>query len=289
MSILVVIEDPLRNRQYERALRDGVPLGAELVRLFPDGIDGPWRVYRNNVMEGNEVAALDLMREATNAATVYILVRGPGAAVAVFEFFKTLAIAILLQAVVYFLTPNPRKPLKTTQPEYADSPNNLISAQTNQLRPGARVPELLGRVRSYPDLLVVPSETSAKTTQTTRQLFRVGVGKYHLGPATAKLGDTPTGAINGTSWFPYDPGDVVDDFPLVRSAGEVNDISLITEGDTIISGGNTTFAATGKTATTTDRIPGLPAGVPITISATNFNNRQFATVSVPLDSQTTGP
>src|SRR5262252_7243281 len=98
---------------------------------------------------------------------------------------KNLFLALALAA----LTPKPRR-IRRDDPDTI-SPNNIIAGQTNTLRPGARVPDILGRVRCYPDLLCNPVDVYNESNQTIGQMFVIGVGDYDYDEASVKLGDTP--------------------------------------------------------------------------------------------------
>jgi len=283
MSELTVISDPIRCERKTYPLREGETLAHALMRLWPTGLDGGWRIYRDAVHEDNEIAALDLRYVSVLPGEVYLIVRSMAGQPTMILLAKNLFLALALAA----LTPKPRR-IRRDDPDTI-SPNNIIAGQTNTLRPGARVPDILGRVRCYPDLLCNPVDVYNESNQTIGQMFVIGVGDYDYDEASVKLGDTPLSSIVGSDINVYKSGEEVPPFYVLKTSREVQEVSLLT-GDTgaVVIKGDTDFVASSKQMKTQQPIS-VPKGQPIQITGTFFNNAVFWVDGVPPITQTAPP
>ena len=293
MPHLVVLSDPIKCERTDYVLRDGETLAAALMRLWPRGLDGAWRIYRDTVCEENELAALELPYVVALEGESYLIVRemaGPAlGALKLVELLQLIAVNMAFTIAASALGPKAPKH-RSDDPDLV-SPNNQIAAQTNTLRPGARVPELLGRVRAYPDLLCSPVDVYNEASQTIGQMFVLGKGAYEPDEikATAKLGETPLSSIEKADLDVYLPGVDIPPFYVIKNSREVNDVSLL-GGNTGAVGiaGEVDFIAAGKIMRTQERLP-FAVGRPIRISDTFFNNAFFWVNAVPPESDTTPP
>lgn len=283
----LIVTDAFRERETF-ALVEGATLAIELMRLFPEKIEGPWKLYAHCVDEGCEVNAADMPTWKVESGDTYYLVRLPGTGV---EFWVNFAITLLLTAASRLFMPKPRR-VPLSQSETRESGTNQLAAQTNVLRPGARVPDILGRLRVYPDLLTYPAEQwTWPNAQRIVQWFTIGVGEYEV--ANLKLGETPMEAIEGTSSERFPPGTPVA-ITAIKSAPTVDNLSL----DSVVSGGdvpasNIQFIAATKTLRSPERIS-LVLGAPINIRGTLYNGdappgKDFFVVGLPPADQIAGP
>lgn len=288
MPRLIVISDSLSREIETLELHEGETLAAALMRLFPEGLAGRWGLYSREVCESYRIEPVEMEDWHVKAGDSFTLVRMPGADPI---FWANLGMTLLLSAVVKLFTPRPRRNT-STQSETRESGTTQIAGQSNVLRPGARVPEILGRLRVYPDLLSNAIERwTWPNSQNIRQFFVVGAGDYEL--ANAKLGDTPLAQIASTSSVRYRPGDPVD-VVACRTAPTIDNLSL----DATMSGGtvpasNIQFVGATKQLISPERLS-LIAGVPINVTGTLNNGtappgKDFFVEGVPSDSQTTGP
>jgi hypothetical protein len=268
MSHLIVINDSISGEREQLDLYCGESLASNLRRHWPGGIPGPWRIYRDAVGTSNEIAALDLPRVVVAPFQVYVLTRGTAADPA--SFFINLAISLALSYISTLLVRKPQPPFRRAA-EDRESGNNQLAAQSNQVRLGGRVPELLGTVRSYPDLLCYPIEEYWQRTQNILQYFVVGLGDHQIPADLVKLGDSPVTQIGNATAHVFHPGESLPALPCLRESPEVAGISLNPDGDTVTPVTDAVFDAATKTMTTTEYID-LEAETPITIASTSFNN-----------------
>jgi len=289
---LLVLSDPIKCERSLHPLRVGETLAHALMRLWPEGFEGSWRIYRDCVDEDNELAAVDLPYIAVLASDHYLLVRdmaGPAVAGAGFAaMMESFAISLAFSLAMQVFTPKPPRH-RPDDPERI-SPNNQIAGQGNALRPGARVPDLLGTVRAYPDLLCMPVDVYNETSQTIGQMFVLGMGSYDVPEDGKKLGETPIPRLLSADLDVFQPGEEVPPFFVLKISREVGDVPLLAEQvDVVPISGEVDFAAGPKTMTTLVPLP-LGVGRPITISGgTFFNNAAFWVNAVPPDSQTAPP
>lgn len=278
MSQLVVIHDTFTGTREHIDLYCGESLASNFRRLWPNGIRGPWRVYRGVAHADNEIAAMELPGVVVAPFQVYVLVRGVGAAAV--PFFINLAIAIGLKIIASFFTPKRRQ---AEEIEAERSPNNALAGQSNQLRAGSRIPQLLGKVRAYPDLLCAPIETWFERQQQIVQWFVLGMGDYAV--TDARLGDTPVSSITGSSAIPFPPGDPDDtltwvpEIQSVRECAEVQSISLDTQDTTAAPVTGVTWTA--PATLTLDTYLSVTVGQFISVSGTLSNSKIFQVTAVP--------
>ena len=285
--MLIVINDPIALERREFPLRTGETLAHALMRLWPRGLTGAWRVYRGEVHETNEIPAVDLPYVVVMPDEIYVVVRELAGAVAFAAFIKALpmlAFTLFTSLAAAALTPK----LKTykADPDFI-SPNNMIAGQSNSLRPGARVPDILGRVRAFPDLLCNPVDVYNETQQTIGQMFVLGMGAYEV--TEPKLGETPLASIRSADLDVYLPGEEVPPFYVLKASREVGDVSLLGESiDAVPVAGDTDFVAATKEMRTQEPLA-VGVGRPIRITGTFFNNGVRWVNAIPPASQTTPP
>jgi hypothetical protein len=85
----------------------------------------------------------------------------------------------------------------------ATSSNNQLSDRTNKERIGERIPDIVGRVRSIPDLLSVPYHIFINNTEVEYSYMCIGRGEYTISDVRDDL--TPLHDINGSSIEVYKP------------------------------------------------------------------------------------
>ena len=206
MPRLLVINDTIARELESLELLEGETLAAALRRLFPEGLENPWSLYAGQgANESLRVSLIEMQDWPVMAGDVFTLVRPVTGAAA--PFFINLALSLVLGALVKLFTPKPRRN-SSTQSEQRESGTTQLAGQTNVLRPGARVPDILGRLRVYPDLLTAAIERWFwPNSQNIVQFFVMGAGDYEI--EQAKLGDTPLAQIADTSIIRFRPGDPV--------------------------------------------------------------------------------
>lgn len=102
-------------------------------------------VFDGDACEENEISRTDKMRTATDVSVMEI----PGAVIA--PYLVQIIIAVVVAVAVTLLTPSPDAlgNLNRTQ----SSPNNELSDRTNKYRPNQRIVDIIGKVKSIPDII----------------------------------------------------------------------------------------------------------------------------------------
>ncbi len=121
------------------------------------------------------------------------------------------------------------------------SPNNQLNAQTNIARSGQAIPYIVGRVRSYPDLISEPVLEFVNNRLEITEQFLIGTGSHLLEDprqAEASISD-----IDGTTVTFFQPGE----FPTTAPLESFNAINI--DGQSVFAPNEE--GLDGDTATTT--------------------------------------
>lgn len=285
MARLIVLRDPLRGVREWHTLDEGRTLADELRRLYPDGFGASWNLYKSETLREGALDPAEHERLNVEGGATYIVTVRPLAGFDLVAFAWSIVASLIMSGITYLLTPKPRTSTATAE-ESKESPNNKIAGQSNQLRAGARVPDILGRVRSYPDLLTAPVERWYwPHTQSIVQHFVIGRGAYQM--SERRLGETLFTSIDGISWADFAPGDTVSAVQAIRIAPNVDGISLVAQ-DSATTASGVTFNAAAKTVSSSARI-GIVTGKPYFVTGTLNNTADFWITSEPAPDQSVGP
>lgn len=107
-----------------------------------------------------------------------------------------------------------------------DSPNNNLSAQTNQARPYQAIPDILGEPRPYPDLTGEATQEyiqkeKGQAQKTITQLMVISMEKYEVDEVYTS--DTLLSQIGGT-YTVYQPVNGVATVPVVNETFSINEV-----------------------------------------------------------------
>lgn len=281
MAELIVIRDPLRGERRRLTMTRGAIVADELRRLFPDGIAGRWELYAGEVhpdcylpIPSHESLVVDDDR--------YVLVQRPAGPMFVPILIATL-VSTALSLIISWLNPRPKSPPGANEDQ--PSANNILAGQTNQLRAGGRVPDILGAVRAYPDLLTAPIEQWTEKTQSLQQFMVLGVGDYSI--ASAQLGETPLANISGAILNLYATTTTTPAIPAVKVSPEISSMALSVDAAQALTTG-ATFTASSKQMSTTSYVP-IIVGQLIRIDQTTSNNAVFEVTAAAPSSQVSPP
>ena len=281
MAELIVVRDRLRGERRRLTMIRGANLADELVRLFPDGIPGRWELYAG---EAHPDCYLPIPSHPSITVDDdrYVLVQRPTGPQLIPILIATL-VSTALSLVIAWLNPRPKQPPGSSEDQA--SPNNILAGQTNQLRAGARVPDILGAVRCYPDLLTAPIEQWTEKTQSLQQFMVVGVGDYSI--ASTQLGETPLANISGATLAQYATTTTVPAIPCVKVSPEIASMALSVDAAQALTTG-ATFTASSKQLSTTSYIP-ITVGELIRVDQTTSNNGVFEVTAASPSSLTSPP
>lgn len=284
MAELIVVRHLFRpvGKNPPKEVRETLPLKVgesiehNLRALFPHGLQAPWRLYRGEADPEFYLPYMSHLHPVEDDTYVLVILpAGPPAAIFAFAFETAMSLA--LSSLATALATRHRResaPPEREQP----SPNNVLSGQTNVLRPSARVPDILGKVRAYPDLLSAEIATWDGRTQQLEQWFVLGIGDYLV--ELPRLGETAVSSIANAHVKQYAPGDEVPQIRAVKTAPEVNAMSLMTEEGASVGVTGVSFSAAG-TMSMPVAIPSAAVGNLLAIHNTISNDGFFKITSLP--------
>ena len=160
------------------------------------------RLYRGNISEltdctptcKKEIEELEACEDK-----IFFVVYPEGAAAIM---WIQIIVAVVSIAVAFLVKPKiPNTAFRNAQNE---SPNNGLSNRTNQARPNARIPDIFGQVRSYPDLLALPFKFFENNTEYEHAYLSIGRGLFAVDEV--RDGDTKLQDITGVRCAIYDAG-----------------------------------------------------------------------------------
>lgn len=128
----------------------------------------------------------------------YIVVIYPGAAIPMLVWYVVAALAVATLAMVLF---KPKVP--SARNVQSESSNNALANRTNNSRPKARIPDIFGRVRAYPDLIQLAYSFWQDNLQVEETLMCLGRGEYEV--HDVKESDTDVSEVPGEAislWKP---------------------------------------------------------------------------------------
>lgn len=131
----------------------------------------------------------------------YIVVIYPGAAIPMLVWYVAAALAVSVLAMVVL---KPKVPNAASRNVQSESSNNSLANRTNESRPKARIPDIFGTVRAYPDLVQLPYSHWVDNQQVESTLMCLGRGEYDV--RDVKESDTAVSEVPGTAISLWRPG-----------------------------------------------------------------------------------
>ena len=131
---------------------EGPSIRDMIMDKFPDGLPAGARFYHQQVADATELHMRteedhEALEQLEGPVWLVVFPGGPLVIVAIIAVVAAVAAAFLLQ---------PKIPNTATRATSNTSPNNELSARTNKARPNGRIPDIVGKARSTPDLLGEP-------------------------------------------------------------------------------------------------------------------------------------
>ncbi len=213
---------------------------------------------QNDVTPTNKVDEASLHMLAKNNDFDIVCQAGEAATI-----IAVVSLVVSLAMTVYTLLTMP----KNKDSEQGSSNNNLSNPQ-NQQRIGSRIPDILGTVKSIPDLIAPGVNVYENNKQVEEQLMCLGRGYYSV--SDIRDGDTPFDSIEGASISIYDPGvNIVTGVPhtqigdnfnyapfIAKPSKSINDQLLAVPNELAISSTNLYFQYPNLIKSKTGNVPG---------------------------------
>jgi hypothetical protein len=208
---VIIVENPLDSRDWEDfEVEAAIPFMMKHFRTWPggariydmDGVGLDSLLRAGELLTGNGLAARDVTPRDEAGVDRLGTLNGPlVVAVAPADpITAIIAVVAVIVAVVATLLLMPKMPtVNNSQP----SANNTLAGRSNTARPGSRIEDIFGTVRSIPSLLQVPYRTFLNNLELEIAYMCVGRGSYDL--ADVRDGDTALSAIAGAAAHFYGP------------------------------------------------------------------------------------
>lgn len=237
MNTVIIDRDPFEVTGASRStfetddvlglIRRELPEWPTTARLYYESVAAERDITPNSEAD---IAAIGRLPEGTFHVVVY-----PGDPVSI---AVNIIIAVLLSVAAYLLTPKQSAPSAPADRRIDDaSPNNALSARTNQARPNGRIPDIFGEVRSTPDLLALPYTFFDDHKEFEHAFMCIGRGTYDVSSSGVRDGDTEASTIDGVSVEVYGPNTSPNSGTAQLTIGDAIDIDVATIGkSTAING-----------------------------------------------------
>ncbi|MBJ8470374.1 host specificity factor TipJ family phage tail protein [Acinetobacter pittii] len=162
-----------------------------------------------------------------------------------FLYYAIVAITAAYSLYTVLTMPKPQSPT-------VGSSNNELSQRSNQARLNGRIPDILGRVRSYPDLIAQTYTIYKDGIEIEECLMCIGRGYYQI--LDMRDGDTDVANIAGTSVSVFDPftsivgtpiyqvGEAFTELPkFVRNSASINGQTIELPNSAVLESSNVWF------------------------------------------------
>lgn len=221
------------------------------------------RIYHGGYAVANDVTPAptfaDIERFKQLEGTFYVVIKP---SLTPFEIIAIVSAVVSLVATGAMLLMMPK-----AQKQQQESPNNELNARQNIARIKGRIPDILGTVRAYPDLICEPYTTYHPVTgvEIERALYAICRNKVHIHDmkdATTDIEDIPDTSVSvyypntsivGTPY--YQTGRNFNDLPLsVTKSKSITGQVLDSPNQSVIESNAIHFEAGGVIKTTNPRI-----------------------------------
>ncbi|ENW41151.1 TPA: hypothetical protein RP450_001126 [Acinetobacter baumannii] len=211
------------------------------------------KIYHNHIAESCDVtpnhpkrinAQLEHIQTLEGKFFVVIEPAEP-ISLAMWVFYAIVAATTAYSLYTVLTMPKPQAPV-------AGSSNNELAQRSNQARLNGRIPDIFGRVRSYPDLIAQTYTIYKDGIEIEECLMCIGRGYYQI--LDMRDGDTDVANIAGTSVSVYDPftsiigtpiyqvGESFTELPkFVRNSASINGQTLELPNNAVLESSNVWF------------------------------------------------
>lgn len=142
-------------------------------------------------------------------------------------YYAIVAITAAYSLYTVLTMPKPQSPT-------VGSSNNELSQRSNQARLNGRIPDIFGRVRSYPDLIAQTYTIYKDGIEIEECLMCIGRGYYQI--LDMRDGDTDVANIAGTSVSVYDPFTSIIGTPIYQVGESFTELPKFVRNSASING-----------------------------------------------------
>lgn len=246
---VIIVPDPYSEEgRSEADVEDVIEYIFQQFTVWPENA----RIYHNHMADSCDVTPSNprkineqIEHLQSLEGTFYIVIKG-----AVIWWLPYLYYAIVAATAAYSLYTVLTMP--KPQAQQAGSANNELAQRSNQARMNARIPDIYGRVRAYPDLIAQTYTIYEDDIEIEECLMCIGRGCYQI--LDMRDGDTDIANIAGTSVSVYDPftsivgtpiyqvGESFTELPkFVRNSASINGQTLELPNNAVLESSNVWF------------------------------------------------
>ncbi|ANI22020.1 putative tail protein [Pseudoalteromonas phage vB_PspS-H40/1] len=215
MAYLIIQNTQLKGFKDSITQVDNQSIIKVLMQYFPDGFDP---TKSKLLLNNNEVDFVggDLtytLKDDDKLFVVHEVKADPLTLIVI-------AVAVVAAAVSIALIPKPAIPNQSG--ENQDSSNNMFAGQSNIARTYQAFPFILGKIRSYPDLIGEPIYSYENNEQLIKQYFSVGFGEIDI--RDIRIGESLIGGFEGSTTNIYQPSSnvtTINDYVVGYSSSEI--------------------------------------------------------------------
>ncbi|YCO58100.1 hypothetical protein ACL9Z5_001381 [Acinetobacter calcoaceticus] len=246
---VIIVPDPYSEEgRSEEYVEDVLAYIYQQFSVWPEDA----RIYHNYIADSCDVTPCNpriidaqIKHLQSLDGTFYVVIKG-----AVVWWLPYLYYAIVAATAVYSLYTVLTMP--KPQAQQAGSANNELAQRTNQARLNARIPDIFGRVRSYPDLIAQTYSIYENGIEIEQCLM--GITRGYCQILDMRDGDTDVANIAGTSVSAYDPftsiigtpiyqvGEPFTELPkFVRNSASINGQTIELPNSAVLESSNVWF------------------------------------------------
>lgn len=193
------------------------------------------KIYHNHIAESCDVTPnhpkrinAQIEHIQTLEGTFYVVIEpAEPISLAMWVFYAIVAATTAYSLYMVLTMPKPQAPT-------VGSSNNELSQRSNQARLNGRIPDIFGRVRSYPDLIAQTYTIYKDGIEIEECLMCIGRGYYQI--LDMRDGDTDVANIAGTSVSVYDPFTSIVDTPIYQVGEAFTELPKFVRNSTSING-----------------------------------------------------
>lgn len=199
----------------------------DYLESYDDNLEMETDIYINNELLVNDSDFERVLKES-DILTIHYRPSG----------YAVIAVIVIAALVLVALAPKPEVP--NSVGATSTSSNNSVSGQSNAVRKYEGIPNIYGRVWSYPDLISNSVPQWILNRKQVRELLLVGEGEYEV--HEIRDGSTDIDEIEESSATVYGPNTYPDDLIRIKFSEEVSDEEIIAPNDeSIIWSGSASF------------------------------------------------
>ncbi|OTL80451.1 hypothetical protein B9X62_18205 [Acinetobacter pittii] len=215
MSLKRVVIVPDQYKRETWAYADVEDVSAYLAQQFAPCLPEGAKIYHGAIAESKNITPknksdIEKLQKLEGVFYVVIVPREP---ISIATWIYYAIVAITTAYTLYTVLTMPKPPSPT-----AGSSNNELAQRSNQPRINGRIPDIFGRLRSYPDLIAQTFTTYVDGVEIEECVMCIGRGFYQI--LDMRDGDTDVANIAGTSVSVYDPFTSIVGVPVFRVGEE---------------------------------------------------------------------